>query len=290
MVIFIVFDCAGGYSRRIARAVDRMGMPTKIYSWKDFDRRWIDQHDPGKDLIFFRTGAPGSIPIARAFEDAGFRVANDSRYIQLSSHKYLANVHAQANGISVPELNIKIAKNNIELLSLCLKQYGPLVVKPIISRDKGRYVFLIKDASDFAVLPTIPGPDILVQSEVRFERLVRTIVTSEQMLVEATTYDVKRDSWKATVCENPQACHYVNIPPELAAIAMKTIRVFGGEIAYIDYFETRDGYVLSEINHSCGLIEHERISGYPIANKLAEHLVKAALSLIKKGEPENSAT
>jgi len=65
------------------------------------------------------------------------------------------------------------------------------------------------------------------------------------MLVEATTYDRKRDSWKPTVCENPLAKYYENVPKELIETANKTIRAFGGHIAYIDYFETANGFVLN---------------------------------------------
>ena len=272
MIAFIVFNPDGSYNERIARAVEAHGCEAALFSWKNFDYKLVAQFDPAKDKILFRTGAPQAIPIARAFEGAGFRVINDSRYIQLSGHKYLANVHARASGITIPDLNVVIPKGNVELLSLYLKQNGPLVAKPIMSRDKGRFVFLVKSEADFADVATIPGSSILLQSEVKFERLVRTIVTRDRMLVEATTYDTKHDSWKATVCENPRAKYYENVPKELVETAKKTIRVFGGHIAYIDYFQTTRGFVLNEINHSCGLIEHERISGFPIADELGSYL------------------
>jgi glutathione synthase/RimK-type ligase-like ATP-grasp enzyme len=92
------------------------------------------------------------------------------------------------------------------------------------------------------------------------------------MLSEATAYDTTHDSWKATMCNNPMAKHYMDTPRELVAVAEKTIRVFGGDVAYIDYFETSDSFVLNEINHSCGLIQQERITGYPIAERLGTFL------------------
>jgi len=272
MIIFIVFNTAGGYSRRIAAAAERNGQQVRLLSWKDFDYNIIRRLDRDDDVIFFRTGALAAVPIARAFEDAGFKVVNDSRYIQLSGQKYLANVHAETNGITIPSLNVTIKKDNSELLSLLLKQNGPLVVKPIISRDQGRYVYLVKSQDDFPQVAMVPGSHILVQSEVKFDRLVRTIVTSDGMLAGATEYDTKHDSWKATVCDNPLATHYRRVPEELVNVVEKTIRAFGGDVAYIDYFETSDGFVFNEINHSCGLMHQERITGYPIAEHLGVFL------------------
>lgn len=272
MILFVVLDARGSYTNRIAKAVERNGCKAKIVSWRFFDYRLINELDHENDFVFFRTGAPAAIKIARQFEDAGFNVVNDSRYIELSTQKYLANVYAKTSGIAVPALNVSIPKSNTELLLLHLRQSGPLVAKPILSRDRGRYVFLVRSKRDCARVLSIPGSHILLQSEVRFTRLVRTIVTRNEMMAGATTYDTKRGTWKATVCENPRAKHYRHVPKELIEISEKTIRAFGGHIAYIDYFETLNGFVLNEINHSCGLAEHERISGYPIADQLGKYL------------------
>jgi [lysine-biosynthesis-protein LysW]---L-2-aminoadipate ligase len=279
MVIFIVLNVSGGYSRRIARAVQRNGCQTGFFSWKGFDYSIIRQLDRHGDVIFFRTGALPAVRIAQAFEEAGFTVVNDHRYIQLSAHKYLANVHAQANGIPIPKLNARAKKDNFELLSLYLKQHKSLVAKPILSRDMGRFVYRVRTNDDLRQLVAIPGSHILIQSEVKFDRLVRTVVTRNGMLTEATAYDTAHNTWKATVCDNPLARHYKDVPGELADLAKKTIRVFGGDIAYIDYFETPDGFVLNEINHSCGLNEQERITGYPIAASLATYLASIQRSL-----------
>jgi glutathione synthase/RimK-type ligase-like ATP-grasp enzyme len=54
--------------------------------------------------------------------------------------------------------------------------------------------------------------------------------------------------------------------------------VIGGEINFIDVFETADGYVLSEINTACSLLIHERkakeagSTHWNIAGYIAEYL------------------
>lgn len=273
MVVFVVYDVQGAYSRQIASRLELRGSRTAFLSWRKFDYGVINKFDPATDVIFFRTGAEPTICIARAFEDAGFLVLNDSRYIAATANKYLANAYAACNGIRTPELNLRVKKNDFELMAMFLRRYGSLVAKPIWSCDKGRYVFRLKTESDFDQVYEIPGSAILLQNEIQFDRLVRTIVTRRGMLVDATTYDTKHESWKATVCENPDARHYKNVPGELIRTAEKVVGVFGGQIAYIDFFETSSGFVLNEVNHSCGLVEHERISGYPIAQHLGDFIL-----------------
>jgi glutathione synthase/RimK-type ligase-like ATP-grasp enzyme len=273
MILFVVSEIGKGYSRRIERAVGRKGCHTSLVTWRDFDYNVVRRLDPTADIIFFRAGASSAVRIARAFEDAGFRVVNDSRFIQLSCQKYLANIHANANGIPIPALNVLIEKHDTELLSVYLRQHGSLVAKPVMSRNMGRHVYLIRSPRDFSDVAEIPGSRVILQSEVTFNRLVRTIVTSDGMLAAATIYDTKRGSWKATVCANPLAQSYRQVPATLVSLAEKTLRAFGGDIAYIDYFETSQGYVFSEINQACNLLRQEHITGFPIADRLAAFLV-----------------
>ncbi len=58
---------------------------------------------------------------------------------------------------------------------------------------------------------------------------------------------------------------------ELLELGEKTQKELGGQINYIDIFEKKDGtFVISEINTSCILFIHERLSGMNIAKKIAE--------------------
>jgi glutathione synthase/RimK-type ligase-like ATP-grasp enzyme len=274
MLVIAVFDRDSFYAKRIARATERNGVETTLVSWRELDETHLGHFDPNSDVIYFRTGAPAAVRIARAFERAGFKTLNDSRYIQLSGNKYLANVVAASNNIPTPALNVAVDKTNTELLSFYLRQTGAMVAKPIISRDMGRHVELIEDEDSLAVVSSIPGSTILLQSRVKFDRLVRTIVTADGMLTAATTFDVVRSGWKATVCENPLAQAYTDVPDALIRLTNKTVKVFGGDIAFIDFFEQDGRFVFNEINHSCGLMHHERITGYPIAKHLGDYLSK----------------
>jgi glutathione synthase/RimK-type ligase-like ATP-grasp enzyme len=64
-----------------------------------------------------------------------------------------------------------------------------------------------------------------------------------------------------------------NPDPKLLSYAKHFADVFESEIAFIDIYETKDGYVLSEINTACDLTLHEKKSGHDIARDIAVYLV-----------------
>ena len=289
MLVIAAFNPDSFYAKRIANAVKRNGVKARVISWCGLGAESPAAFDPRSDLIYFRTGSPAAAKIARSFENAGFGTINDSRYIQLSGNKYLANVMAASGDIPTPVLNVMVEKSNTELISLYLKQNGPMVAKPVISRDMGRYVELLEGEASLHLALGIPGSHILLQSRVRFDRLVRTIATRKNMMTAATTFDIVRDGWKATVCENPHAQTYTDVPAELIRLVNKTIRLFGGEIAFIDFFEKDGAFIFNEINHSCGLMHHERITGCPIARYLGKYLAERYTSWQAIGNADDDA-
>ncbi|MFZ6721376.1 ATP-grasp domain-containing protein [Undibacterium sp. Ji49W] len=279
MIVMIVQFTKGFYHNQIKKAVEALGEECRLISWIDFDAKIIDTLSPQRDIIFMRTGTLRAVNIARNFERRGFKVLNDSRYINISGQKLLGNIYAGSNKIPVPELSVAFKKGNNAALQGYLKAYGPLVAKPIYSRDMGRFVFRISEETlehDLEMIASIPGQEVLLQNEIKFKKIVRTIVLGRKMLVEATTYDTKHaPDWKATVCMNPNAKRYLDVPGKLIELAQWTNISFGGDIAYIDFFEKEDGsYILSEINHSCGLQHHETITGIKIHEHIAQYLLE----------------
>jgi glutathione synthase/RimK-type ligase-like ATP-grasp enzyme len=283
------------YHNRIARALRALGEECRLVSWRTFDfATGFEGLSPERDVLFLRTGAPRAVRIARAFERRGFHVLNDSRYNAISAEKVITNQYARANGIPVAELSVEIDKTHTEILRGYLQRYGVLVCKPVYSRNMGNFVYRIRESDaeeGLKLAQSIPGRRILVQSEITFVKLVRAIVLGRRMLVDATTYDfVHPPEWKATVCVNPNALHYREVPRKLVELAERTNIVFGGDVAYIDFFEQASGdYVLSEINHSCGLQHHERITGVPIHRHIARYVRNRARALLAQRPAQAAA-
>jgi glutathione synthase/RimK-type ligase-like ATP-grasp enzyme len=287
MIVMLVQHPREFYHNRIAGALRALGEECRLISWMDFELAGIDAFSAQRDVLFTRTCSLRGLTITRAFERRGFKVLNDSCYNALSGNKLVQNQVARANGIAVPELSVEVDKAHPEIVRDYLRRYGTLVAKPIHSRDMGRFVFRLREENaqdDLRLVDQVPGERVLVQSEVKFVRLVRTIVLGRRMLVEATTYDTQHPpEWKATVCMNPNAKHYREVPARLVELAQRTIVVFGGEVAYIDFFELASGeFVLSEINQACALQHHERITAVPIHRHIARYVANRARALLAR--------
>jgi glutathione synthase/RimK-type ligase-like ATP-grasp enzyme len=274
MFLFVVLNPTGRYTLRIASAVEALGEDVKVVSRIDFDYNWVERMNPYIDTVFFRTGSLEAVPIARAFERQGFRVLNDSRYIHLTGDKYLANAYAESVGLPVPDLTVKIDKSDLRLQEYYLDAYGPLVAKPVISWDKGRFVYLIEEPNELKRLQLIPGASVILQSYVKLDLLVRIVATSEGVIVPATTYVSPGNSWKASACGNPSAKHYRDVPDRLVKLAERFVSVYGAEVAFIDFFSVGNEFVLNEINHSCDLLTNEKITKCPIAARIADFLAR----------------
>ena len=294
MIVMLVHQPIGAYHNQIAKAVRQLGEECMVISCLNFDAKVIESFSPDRDIIFIRTGGHPVLDVAREFERRGFRTLNDSRYIAMSAQKFVANMYARYNGVPIPELCVEVDKRQPGVLRRYLKRHGVLVAKPTYSRDMGRFVYRIKAETveeDLRLVETIPGRRIILQSEIEFAKLVRTIVLGRKMLTDATTYDTKHPpEWKATVCSNPNAKHYTDVPDKLVELAEHTNIVFGGEVAYIDFFEKESGdYVLSEINHACALQHHEQITGVPIHRHIGRYLVDRHRELVPRSEVRAAA-
>ena len=70
--------------------------------------------------------------------------------------------------------------------------------------------------------------------------------------------------------------HEKNPSDELTSFVENICRVIEADnpgIAYIDVFETNDGYVYGETNVNCFLAQHEQVTGFRIHQHKANYLV-----------------
>ena len=116
MIVMIVQHPSGFYHNQIARSVRELGVGCTLLSWMHFDARSLDAFSPERDIVFVRTGTNQALNIAREFERRGFLVLNDSRYINMSAQKVIANQYARANRIPIPELSVAIDKMHPQVL------------------------------------------------------------------------------------------------------------------------------------------------------------------------------
>jgi len=266
------------YAQKIQRAVLALGTDCVISEIAELED-CITQHDlkPENTLIHSRTAGPITNQKIAAIEAQGFRVINPSANLMLMNEKYTAHEHAEKHKLPVAA-TLKIRKDDTITLDVFLQKYKTVVIKPIYSQGQG--VYCQKVSSDMneqerlGLLESVPGDEIQVQEYIPYKRLIRVIVIDYRALPEATTYDEPTNSWKCSVCLNPNIKAYREDRPELFKLAERTARAFGAKVNFIDFFENQHGqFILNEINTACNLNIHERVTGVRIHEKIAEFLV-----------------
>lgn len=233
----------------------------------------LHQLAPEETVIHARTASPYKIyETFKALEAKGFKVVNNPETIRLTSEKFNSCVYALKQGLPCAE-TLKVEKENAEpLIREKLSEWGSVVVKPITSQGQGEYCFRLEEENLYDY-QNITTPEIILQQCIRYTRLNRVIVIGFKALKEVVFYDEPRDGWKCTVCLNPNILLDKNPSQELLALAEETARKFNSDVAFIDIFTTAEGYVLNEINTACSLVNHERMSGVNISERIAAHLV-----------------
>lgn len=162
-----------------------------------------------------------------------------------------------------------------------------LIVKPEVSTGQGRFVTKVpyEEFCDGTWTRHISGGRVVIQEVVDYRAIYRVICIGERALpfafVDKPEYHP--EEWKVSVCLNKKQTFVPNPRHELLDLAEQAQIYIGGEINFIDIFETGDEndpeFVISEINTACNLRIHEELAktwGHPDCNihyKIAKYLV-----------------
>lgn len=277
--ILIVRTKDDKYAKVIAKKINSLGTECcGIVYYEKLDV-FLKQKNctPETTLLHYRTANPDSIRIARELEKKGYHSINPTRVLDLTSDKWKSYEWAHQYGIDLP-LTKKDTKDNIKHLINELT-FQKFVIKPINSEGQGIYCFKssIDDPEVDYKLSQVPGKKIILQEFVEYLRIYRVIIIGNKALDRAVFYDKPNSTrWKVSVCLNPKMKLDRNPDPKLLSYAKHLAAIFGSEIAFIDIYETKNGYVLSEINTACNLTLHEQKSGYSISEDIAKYLIKSA--------------
>jgi len=234
--------------------------------------------NPKNTLIHARCAGTITNKILAQFAKQGYKIINSPETLELTSNKYLANLHAQKNKLPIAK-TYKILKDDLDGLINLLKKHKVLVLKPIHSKGQGIFCqkvdFNCQDEELKQILNSVPGKKIQVQEFIDYKKLIRVIVIDYKALDNAYTYDVPSANWKCSVCLNPKIKKYIPNSDKLKKLAEKTARVFKAQVNFIDFFEDQKGkFILNEINTACSLLIHEKITGVPIHCYIGDFLIK----------------
>lgn len=275
----IILTTWGGrkYGRKIGKELRKFG----VISYYCSLRRWPDVLKDHPELnknntkILVRAAHPNNSPkwmqILSDLEEDGWEVINSVKTLQLTSNKLKCSLFLQ-DKISHPK-SWEVNKENFTRNWINNLPKGKYVIKPYVSQSQGKYVkiFTTDILNPEVLIQDIPERKLVVQEFIEYTALYRVIVINGKALPYSFVDKPTKDKWKVSVCLNKTTMEYVPNPsPELLKLGEDCQKLLGGKINYIDIFETKNGYVISEINTSCILSIHERLSGKNIAKEIAK--------------------
>ena len=293
----VIVHTGGGikYSAKIERSIhwiaERKGLEIETHLVPAIGgriRRLLEELPMEDTVIHARAAHPNApfMDILELAEKEGWRVINHPSVLGLTSDKGTCALSLQ-NRFRIPETWVIDKASMIPWnIQNELLNYKEVVIKPTISNGQGKYVFKIS-VIDLLITGVWqesfpPGDQIVIQTVVPYTAIYRVICIGGLALPYAfiDRPEFHPEEWKVSVCLNKNQKFVPHPQPELLNLAERVQNYIGGEINFIDIFETEPGeLVLSEINTACSLSIHERLAreagriDWNIHYRIAKYLV-----------------
>lgn len=265
------------------------------------------EFNPSNTIIHCRAAHPTAQWMQNlvGLEQAGYKVVNNTASLRLTSDKLafwnlvnsqdLAAYDDDEAEVLTAELPRRLSAGWLSAQAGLWRPYtsAGVVVKPRYSQGQGTHVHKLTWAefTDHAhmqeLVATMPHCPIVIQEVIDYVAIYRVVVINGIAGTAAITVDRPEwheNDWKVSVCLNKNQRHFevgsgdsgsatVLKATQLGQYAVELQRAVGGEINFIDIYETRNGeLVVSEINTACNLGIHARVTGADFAGFISNYL------------------
>jgi len=251
--------------------------------------RLLDSLPREDTIIHARAAHPDArfMDVLDIAHEEGWKIVNKPSVLRLTSNKGLCATTLLREHLPHPKTWVlnreRLSPEIVNELDID-GEADDLIVKPVVSNGQGKFVKKIPFQAfyDGSWVNLVSGSPVVVQEVVPYSAIYRVICIDGHALpyafVDKQTFHPAE--WKVSVCLN-KLQHFVPNPgPVLLALAERVQQLIGGEINFIDIFETGPGhYVISEINTACSLFIHERLATAAghidanIHNRIARYLI-----------------
>jgi len=298
-MMFMIVRTGSGrkYARRIGQELKRVNphnkwlIPSVSYFPESFRSR--PHLNPRNTLIHSRAAYPDGPNWVRnlvAKEAEGYRVVNTTSVLRQTSNKLDCAMFMYDAGLPHPrswEAKTSYDEGLMRRLWYVMNSdynVHKVVVKPYTSMDQGANVKVAETYEQFArAVRGMTTGKVVVQECIDYTAIFRVVVIDGRALPMSWVDRPTPQRWRVSVCLN-RNMQFVRSPDlELLRVAEDTQAVIGGEINFVDIFQTASGrYILSEINTACNLTIHEGMAkaaghvNWNIAHYIAKYLDGAA--------------
>jgi [lysine-biosynthesis-protein LysW]--L-2-aminoadipate ligase len=210
----------------------------------------------------------------RLFEARGIRCFNPAGVGELCGDKLLTSV-ALARA-EVPQPEFRVAFEETAALRTMVDMGFPVVMKPVVG-SWGRLVARAddRDAAESllehrAALPNYMHHVYYLQRYVDkggFD--VRAFVVGDRVIAAIRRWS---ESWRTNTHRGGRA-EALPVSSELGAICLRAAKAVGGGMVAIDLFETREGYLVNEVNDTMEFRNSIAPTGVDIAAEIAGYVV-----------------
>ncbi len=213
----------------------------------------------------------------RLFESIGIPCINTSAVATVCGDKLLTSIALQEHGVSQPE--VRIAFTEASALEAMEAMGYPVVLKPAVG-SWGRLLAKIndRDAAEAilehkTVLGTYHHSIFYIQKHIPKQgRDIRAFVIGDRCI--AAIFRTN-DHWITNTARGGRAS-YCPLTEELNAIAVSAAEAVGGGIVAIDLFETKDGFLVNEVNHTMEFKNSITTTGVDIPGLIVDYVLRTA--------------
>jgi [lysine-biosynthesis-protein LysW]---L-2-aminoadipate ligase len=215
--------------------------------------------------------------ISRIYEANGVKVINSSRVAERCGDKYVTSQLLVRDGIPTPRV---IMAFDEESALAAAEQIGyPFVLKPVVG-SWGRLLAKVEDRSAAeafiehkATLGVNHQVFYLQEYINKPGRDIRAFVVGDKPI--CAIYRTS-ENWITNTARGGIASN-CPLTSDLVDICQQTARAIGGGLLAIDLFETANGFLVNEVNHTMEFRNSIETTGVNIPQKMVEYVLEQAL-------------
>lgn len=214
-----------------------------------------------------------SVQAVRMFEAAGIPCLNSGEVADICGDKIRTSASLQA--ADVPQPRWSVAHDTEGALEAIETLGYPVVLKPVTG-SWGRLLAKVNDRDAAEALlehKTVLGGYrhgifYLQEFVAKNGRDVRSFVVGDRCVA---AIHRTSDHWITNTARGAVASG-CPVTPELETISLAAARAVGGGVLAVDLFETAEGYLVNEVNHSMEFKNSIEVTGVDIPAVVARHL------------------
>lgn len=218
-----------------------------------------------------------SLYAIRLLESKGIPCINKAEVILTCGDKLMTSLALKERGIPHPELRISFSK---ESALKAIEEMGyPVVLKPVVG-SWGRLLAKIndRDAAEALLehkitLGGYPQASVFyIQKYIEKNgRDIRTFVIGNQCI--AAIY--RNSSHWITNTARGGKVSPCRVTREIAEISLKATEAVGGGVIAVDLFETPDGFLVNEVNHTMEFKNSLEPTGVNIPRHIVDYVIRS---------------